>query len=126
MGLGLGLEGHLPQPGVLGGSPLSHLQQAHDREEDSCQRLSGHTEGDPAQDFCGVVGAGDEVEEESPRNLDLLRARWPKVCQNYVAPEDHDKTLKKMEIGVWGGGGGWTSKSQRWIQEGLRLSYIRR
>jgi hypothetical protein len=77
---------HLLQAPVLAPCPLSHLEGARSSEQPSSNGVRADGEQDPAPDLCGVVGAGDVVEEEAGGDLVRLFSGLAQVSQDVVAP----------------------------------------
>jgi hypothetical protein len=75
---------------VLATCPLSHLEGASCSEEPSSNRVCADGEQDPTPDLCGVVGAGDVVEQEAGGDLVCLLSGLAQVAQDVVAPAGQD------------------------------------
>jgi len=76
-----------PEPRMLCDCPQRHLPRTANHVDDATQALRGNVEPEPSIYFGGIVGAGDEVEEEARGDTVLLGARGAEVRQDDVAPQ---------------------------------------
>lgn len=83
----------LPVVPVLAKGPHCHLVHASSCEHQCWEALGHEGEGEPGQEFIGVVGAGDKIEESRQgisiwtRNLPHCRSWRTQIAQIHVNGE---------------------------------------